>query len=285
MLFTFVSQLPLIQVKKPNDLIKHNQVTLMLGLAIYITLGYLIYSGRMPTSVMVYLPPTKWLWGLILLDIVLYCIIHRFQFGLFPVLSLQQLPGMVPLMIEDNTNSNNGRHGGSKGHKGHKASKRHKKRTDSDSSESSESTYTENSSNIDLTAEEVDELSSILKNHQTNDDYGHEQYGGGINLHTAMQSPMIPPGVLPPQPPLDQIPEPPLMNQSYHNSNFIGPIMEQDSDPVEVSVADGDYFQKNNKTVVENWDVDDDEFSNMEYVESHSKKGHNSKQKGKKNKY
>jgi len=87
-LFTLISQLPLIPLHSPGALVVKNKVTLMSGTAIYLTIGGLIYSGKIPVSLLAQVPDYKYLGMLILADLLLYVAIHKFQYGILPVFTL-----------------------------------------------------------------------------------------------------------------------------------------------------------------------------------------------------
>jgi hypothetical protein len=93
MLFLLISQIPLITVNSPESLVNHNRLVVLIGLAIYASIGALIHYGKMPATIMGYLPTTdlKYLVGLIALDYIIYFTVHKFQYGFPPPLSVSVL--------------------------------------------------------------------------------------------------------------------------------------------------------------------------------------------------
>lgn len=86
--FILLSKLPL---SDPRDLLKKNQITLGLGLALYGLSGALIFSGKID-QFLSSLPDKKYLLGIILVDLILYFLLHRFEYGLFPPFSAPEVP-------------------------------------------------------------------------------------------------------------------------------------------------------------------------------------------------
>jgi len=213
-LFTLISQLPLISLESPEDLVNINKVTLMAGAAIYLTLAGLLYSGKLPESIVSQLPDYKYIGIMIIADLLLYVALHKFQYGIFPVFSLPE--------------------GESKGlqkeHQKLKSSISSKKKGRKHRKESEEAGEAEEDDQV--TTNEFDEISSVFKKPPPKEQKHDQDEAYPV--------------------PIDDI-----SDHDYH----------EDEEPHEVSMADQDFFQKKDKTVVENWDVED--FSNMEYINEH----------------
>jgi hypothetical protein len=210
-LFTLISQLPLVPLDSPKSLVVKNKVTLMSGTAIYLTLGGLIYSGKLPASIVAQLPDYKYLGILIVADLLLYVALHKFQFGIFPVFTLP--PG---------DQAGGGYHEDEGEDKDIDSIRVRNKK-----SKKNKGDYHED----DLaTTDEFDEISSVFRNNTPRTKTQEEPYPVPI--------------------------EDDISDDDYQ---------AEDQEPQEVSHADQDFFlKKDQKTVVENWDVED--FSNMEYV-------------------
>jgi hypothetical protein len=201
-LFTLISQIPLVPIRTPQDLVKRNKVTLMLGIAVYLTLGALIYTGKLPESITSKLPDYKILAGVILADLIIYIALHRFQYGLFPMFSID--PNMIPPTPSKKTLD-----------------------TDDDSE-----------NDVDWNNERIHDEDTITNSLKQRSKQRKERKS---------------------KEPLVNLPVP-IDDEEISEGQYLDD--NDDNEPNEVSLAEQDFFQKNDKTVVENWDVED--FSNME---------------------
>lgn len=72
-----------------SNLVKKNQMTLVLGFVVYFILGGLILTNKFPLDQwLTFIPDKKYLMGIIILDLVLYLLLHRFEHGSFPSFSI-----------------------------------------------------------------------------------------------------------------------------------------------------------------------------------------------------
>lgn len=95
MFFNLASQLPLITIRNPEDLVTKNKVTLMVGFLCYMAIGLAIYFKKVPEKIMSMLPDNKYLLVVVIVDLILYFVIHRFQYGMMPVFSTSSLPAIM----------------------------------------------------------------------------------------------------------------------------------------------------------------------------------------------
>lgn len=217
-LFTLISQTPLIPLREPSDLVKRNKVTLMLGVAIYLAFAALLYTGKLPESIVAMLPDPKILAGIVVADLILYAGLHRFQYGIFPIFS--EDPEMK-----------------------RKSKKQRVIREVEEMGEEED----------DDVVDDEDTITNSLK-----------QKGGGRKRRSRKQAEQLRALALAQaQAQQDQSQRPvPIEDEDISEDQYLEE--NEDEEPNELSMAEQDFFQNKNKTVVENWDVED--FSNMEMV-------------------
>lgn len=93
MLINLISQIPIIPIDgSPQSLVQKNQITLAVGLILYLLLLAGIYLKKVPEALLNMLPSQNFLLLIIALDFTLFFVIHRFMYGIFPPLTLSQLP-------------------------------------------------------------------------------------------------------------------------------------------------------------------------------------------------
>lgn len=190
--FVLISKLPLIKVNSPADLVKQNQINLALGVTLYLAVGGLIFFKKVPLDKWLsFIPDKKYLFGIILLDLILYFLLYRFEHGFMPPFNIESIPLPPPLRLKNNKPKTNKSNTG----KSH--------------------TKTENKKTLDV-EDDVSTLSSELRD----------------DLDSTLMRP-------------------------------INKESEQNDSPKEASLSGQDYF-KEEKAVVENWDLD--EFTQEEYV-------------------
>lgn len=85
-----LSQLPLFPIRDPNDLVRKNQICLIVGIGLYLALSALIYFKKVPLAdrLLSSIPDKRYLFLIVVVDLVLFVVIHRFQYGSFPSLSI-----------------------------------------------------------------------------------------------------------------------------------------------------------------------------------------------------
>jgi len=216
-LFTLISQTPLIPLREPADLVKRNKVTMMLGVAIYLAFVALYYTGKIPESMLTMLPDVKILAGIVVADLILYAGLHKFQYGIFPIFS--EDPEMK------------------------KMAKKQK-------------TIRDNEMNMEEDDEDNDEdtITNSLK-----------QRGGGEGKRkrrSRKQAEQLRALAMAQAQAESQRPVP-MEDEDISEDQYLEENDEEE-EPNELSMAEQDFFKNKNKTVVENWDVED--FSNMEMV-------------------
>lgn len=217
-LFTLISQTPLVPLREPSDLVKRNKVTLMLGVAIYLAFAALLYTGKLPESIVAMLPEPKILAGIVVADLILYAGIHRFQYGIFPIFSED------PEMKRKS--------------KKQRAIMEHEEMRDKEEDDVGEN-------------DDEDTITNSLK-----------QKGGGRKRRSRKQTEQLKALALD-QAQTQQAQRPvPIEDEDISEDQYLEE--NEDEEPNELSMAEQDFFQNKNKTIVENWDVED--FSNMEMV-------------------
>lgn len=96
--FVLISKLPLLEIKSPADLVKQNQMTLGLGLVLYCVIAGLIIWKKIPLDKWLsFIPDKKYLIGIVILDLVLYFMLYRFDHGFMPPFSIESLPPPPPV--------------------------------------------------------------------------------------------------------------------------------------------------------------------------------------------
>tara|TARA_R100001163_G_C5067108_1_gene206010 strand:- start:3592 stop:4344 length:753 start_codon:yes stop_codon:yes gene_type:complete len=87
-----ISNLPIFDESTPEGKILKNQVSLGLGLVLYIVIGGLIYTDKIPSVWLSTIPDKRYLALILGLDIALFFIIYKFRKGYFPPLSISGCP-------------------------------------------------------------------------------------------------------------------------------------------------------------------------------------------------
>ena len=178
------------------------------------------------------LPEQKYLLLVVVVDLVLYCIIHRFQYGILPVFSVSSLPQDQDRQLdqenyEDHENQEDLEDQGDqvnyKQYGGNKSSNK--------SSKSKQPKLKQNKRQVQAQEQQDDDISSDL------------------NLNDDLESTFKRPGKI------RQDRSMPLEDE----------ISEFSSEVKEASVAGKDYFKDDDsKAIVENWDLD--EYTQGEFV-------------------
>jgi len=89
----------MVEMNHPGSIVYQNQLVIVVGLSIYLSLGALCYMNKVPTQIsdlVAKLPDQKYLLGIILLDFTIFIIVHRFQYGCFPPFTMSSLPPPPP---------------------------------------------------------------------------------------------------------------------------------------------------------------------------------------------
>lgn len=94
-LINIISKLPFLTSE--NNLVLKNQVSLALGIALYAIIGGLIYADKIPLSWMSMIPDRRYLLLVVALDLTIFFVVHRFQYGHFPQLTQPEEISQKPL--------------------------------------------------------------------------------------------------------------------------------------------------------------------------------------------
>jgi len=84
-LINIISNIPFLSSE--DNLVLKNQISLALGIALYAIIGGLIYADKIPPSWLSMIPDKRYLLLVAALDLTIFFVVHRFQYGSFPQLT------------------------------------------------------------------------------------------------------------------------------------------------------------------------------------------------------
>lgn len=94
-LINILSKIPFIDTTSIEGIVQHNRLIFIIGLTIYGILGAIIYYKHLPEPYNKYLNHYTIL-ILALVDVVLYCVLHKMNYGVFPPLTVPIGSGSYP---------------------------------------------------------------------------------------------------------------------------------------------------------------------------------------------